>query len=464
MHEERKPEERSWTTPSAELLKAVLPRFGLRTALDFLTVSPLRHGKMIKWELTSAWWKETWVWWYKTRWEITWHDLPWEERAKYGLNQPIWFHSDTNLHYEQTPRTQTSAAHRRCIGMVPEPQRSFRLHISTVFGLRSLADFMLPSASWPNESGFVQRHIDPTLGSVALGVQAKWLRALYKEASQIIDRLGAGNMALSSDDSARHRPLPHVGCTSGSKVCLVPAIPRSALLRVVWKPSPPIKSHPISLHSHSAGDAAVKSFVKYGKHLRQILLPVFEDLQFRLAFRLLPMRSRFWFLQQSNPRIIYCIQNGCDAVETEQHLFFECSLATRLWEHFGNIMAPFVRSRPTWTMLATARKPMVRAEWKDSEEIIGDVWHTFRAVTLHFIWSDRNRCLFDGRQPTPGRPALLVIFTTASAHFRHNMRCRYGDSERASLEKVLARMRQYPPFSDFATAHPEMFRIRHLQH
>uniref|UniRef100_K3X8J6 Reverse transcriptase zinc-binding domain-containing protein n=1 Tax=Globisporangium ultimum (strain ATCC 200006 / CBS 805.95 / DAOM BR144) TaxID=431595 RepID=K3X8J6_GLOUD len=147
----------------------------------------------------------------------------------------------------------------------------------------------------------------------------------------------------------------------------------------------------MSLHSQSVGDEEVKSFVKYSKHLRKILLPVFEDLQFRLAFRLLPVRSRFWFLQQSNPRIIYCVRNGCDSVETEQHLFFECALASRLWEHFRNIMAPFVRSRLTWTMIATAKKPVVRDEWKECEGVIGDVWHTFRAVTLHFIWSDRNR-------------------------------------------------------------------------
>ncbi|KAF1329068.1 putative Pollike protein, partial [Globisporangium splendens] len=167
-----KPDERSWTTPSAELLTAVLPQVGRRTALDFLTMSPLRHGTMIKWELISGWWKETWVWWYKIRWEISWHDLPTDERVWYGLNQPIWFHSDPDLHYEQTPRSQTTAAHRRCIGMVPEPQRGFRLHISRVFGLRSLVDFMSNGASWPSESDFVQRHLDLTLASVALGVQS----------------------------------------------------------------------------------------------------------------------------------------------------------------------------------------------------------------------------------------------------------------------------------------------------
>src|SRR5687767_493753 len=125
---------------------------------------------MIKWELISVWWKERWIWWYKIRWEITWHDFPTGERVWYGLNQPIWFQSDPDFHYEQTPRSLTVNAHHRCLGMVPEPQCGFRLHISKVFGLRSLVDFMSDGASWPSESDFVQRHLDLTLASVALGV------------------------------------------------------------------------------------------------------------------------------------------------------------------------------------------------------------------------------------------------------------------------------------------------------
>ncbi|KAF1331476.1 putative Pollike protein, partial [Globisporangium splendens] len=453
----------NWTAASTELLKLVLPRTGGCNALDFLVISPLRHGEMIKWRLTSAWWRATWKSWYKIRWEITWHDLPSDERAWYGLRQPIWFHSDAELHFEQAARTHTSSAHRRCIGMVVEPQRSFRLHVSRLFGVRSLADFMREGCAWPSQQDFVQRHLDFTLVSTTPGQQAKWLRVLYDEATQIVERLGARELVLQTTSAAR-RLLPHLGCKSGVKVCLVPTIPRSALLRVVWTPAMPTKPHPMTIHSQRVGNEQIKAFVKHGKRLRRILLPIFEDLHFCLAFRLLPVRSRFWFLQHSNPRIIYCIRDGCDAVETEKHLFFECALATRLWEHIRNIMAPFVRSQLTWTMIATARKPVVRDEWKECEDVIGDVWRTFRAVTLHFIWSDRNRCLFDGRQPTPTTPALLVIFTTASAHFRYNLRCRYDDDERASLEKALTKMRKYLPFGDFATTHPAMFQVRHLQH
>ncbi|KAL7678497.1 hypothetical protein Plhal304r1_c103g0175431 [Plasmopara halstedii] len=80
---------RNWTTASTELLKLVLSHTGRCNALDFLTISPLRHGDLLKWRLTSTWWRATWIGWSKAHWEVTWHDLPLDERAAYGLRQPI---------------------------------------------------------------------------------------------------------------------------------------------------------------------------------------------------------------------------------------------------------------------------------------------------------------------------------------------------------------------------------------
>ncbi|KAF1329066.1 putative Pollike protein, partial [Globisporangium splendens] len=450
---------RNWTTASVELLTSVLPRYGERQALDFLAISPLRHGDVIKWSLTSAWWRATWVWWYKIRWEVTWRDLPLDKHAAYGLRQPIWFHSDAKLHYEQTARTHTSSAHRRCIGMVPEPQRSFRLHVSRVFGVRSLADFMREGCAWPTQQDFVERHIDFTLVSTTPGQQVKWLRVLYNEATQIVERLNARDFVLQTPHIER-RALPHLGCKSDVKVCLIPAIPRSAMLRVVWTPTLPTKPHPMTIHSRSVGEEQIKSFVKYSKHLRKILLPVFEDLQFRLAFRLLPVRARFWFLEAVHPRIQYCVRDGCDAIETEEHLFFECTLAAQLWSHLNQLVSPLFRTRPTWHDIALATKMHVRDEWGDCEEVVHDAWHTLRAVTLHFIWTDRNRCLFDGRQPTPSLPALQVVFTTFAAHIRFFERRLYESEDKLALATVVRAMKSQPAFGRFTDLHPGITSVR----
>ncbi|KAF1331473.1 putative Pollike protein, partial [Globisporangium splendens] len=399
---------RWWTTASTELLRSILPRYSGSHALDLLTISPQRHGEMIKCRHVSTWWKTTWTWWHRTRWEKTWRDLPSDDRVEYALHQPIWFHSDADLHYEQRMRGGTTAAHRRCIGMVPEPQRSFRLHVSRVFGLRSLADFMRDGSAWPTQVDFVNRHIDFTIVDITPAKQAKWLRTLYREATQIVERLGAHAVVLQATDGGSPRLVPYVGVTSNEKLCLFPEIPRSAVMCII--------------HWDRVDEDTIKAHVKLGKRLRKVLLPIFDDLQFRLAFRLLPVRSRFWFLEASNPGIHKCVRDGCDAIESEQHLFFDCTLASGLWRQVLSITTKLFATRPTWLDIALARQLRVRDEWMDHETIIADVWHVLRAVTLHIVWSDRNRCLFDGRQPTPVTPAMAVIYTTVSAHIRHNMR------------------------------------------
>ncbi|KAL7995044.1 hypothetical protein Plhal703r1_c48g0151041 [Plasmopara halstedii] len=144
-------------------------------------------------------------------------------------------------------------------------------------------------------------------------------------------------------------------------------------------------------------------------------------LQFRLAFHLLPVRSRFWFLEKANPSIRYCVRNGCDAIETEQHLVFDWMLhhssggRCSSWYHRSSLS---VQHGSTLLLL----RRCAYATTGKLARCVGDVWHVLRAVTLHFLWSDRNRCLFDNRQPTPALAAIKVIFTTFFAHVRYFQR------------------------------------------
>ncbi|KAL8014050.1 hypothetical protein Plhal710r2_c036g0130301 [Plasmopara halstedii] len=233
-------------------------------------------------------------------------------RATYGLKQPIWFHADTELHYETTRRSTTTITHRRCLGMIREPQRSFRQHVSLVFGLQSLADFRREGEVWPTRSDFVQRHIDYTL------------------ATQIVERLDALRLVSNVSSTSASCPLPYVGCTSGVRQYIVPAIPQTALLQEVWMPKSPTKQHPMQIHSQRVDAPQIKMYVQQCKRLHKIMLPVFHNHQFRLAFRLLPVRSRFWFLKALHPDIRVCVRDGCSAIESEQHLFFDCLLASQL--------------------------------------------------------------------------------------------------------------------------------------
>uniref|UniRef100_A0AAV1UDD4 Uncharacterized protein n=1 Tax=Peronospora matthiolae TaxID=2874970 RepID=A0AAV1UDD4_9STRA len=205
--------------------------------------------------------------------------------------------------------------------MVAEPQRIFRLHLSHVFGLRSLSDFILVGEAWPSQQEFVERYIDFTLVYATPWKQVTWLRVLHTETTQIVERLGATELILppAPVEQCVH---PHLGCTCSGREYFVPAIPKSALLGVVWTPPVPKKPHPISLHSRSAGPGQIRSFLRSSIYFGRVLLPVYADLQFRLALQLLPVLSQFWFLGASIPGVQYFVQSGCQAVETERHLFF----------------------------------------------------------------------------------------------------------------------------------------------
>ncbi|KAF1316448.1 putative Pollike protein, partial [Globisporangium splendens] len=386
---------RNWTTAGRSLLSLALPDWGPWQPLDFLTISPLRHGALLKWCVLSQWWRVVWRLWYSLKWEVTWRDLNPPTRLACLLRQPIWLHGASEFQYVKATRADTSEVQRRSFCMVADSQRSYRQHVANAFQIRSLSDFLCPDAYQ----------------------QYKWLRALHVEATQVFQRL----LGLCETDSV----VPTANNTE------IPRAP-SQLLSIVWKPPTPNKQHPIQLHHDRATADDIKRFVRLCKRLRKILLPVYGDLQYRLAMRLLPVRSRFSFLREAHPQIIYCIRDGCSAVETERHLFFECVLPSELWPVMVRDWSSFFTYTPKWIDIVLGRRPTPTDAWKEHVAMLGDLWRIMRAIVLHFVWTVRNDCLFRQRTPTSLLPALHVIYTTFSAHVRSSMRRAQSEEGQAS--------------------------------
>ncbi|KAL7680338.1 hypothetical protein Plhal304r1_c066g0153421 [Plasmopara halstedii] len=204
-------------------------------------------------------------------------------------------------------------------------------------------------------------------------------------------------------------------------------------------------------------------FARLCKRLRKILLPVYEDLQYRLAMRLLPVRSRFYFLQEAHPQIIYCIRDGCSAVETERHLFFECVLPSELWSVVFRDWSSFFTYTPKWIDIVLGRRPTPTDEWKEHIGMLGDLWQIMRAIVLHFVWTVRNDCLFRQRAPTPLLPALRVIYTTFSAHVRACMRRSQSEEGQESIKSVLNQLKCSRSLGGFMQANSQLFVVRFLK-
>jgi hypothetical protein len=457
---------RNWTTTGRSLLSLALPDWGPWQPLDFLTISPLRHGALLKWCVLSQWWRVVWRLWYSLKWEVTWHDLIPPTRLAYLLRQPIWFHGASEFQYVKATRADTSEVQRRSFCMVAEPQRSYRQHVANAFQIRSLSDFLCPDGTWSDVDAFARSHIDYRYIVVPAYQQYKWLCTLHVEATQVFQRL----LRLCETDSlvptANNTDIPqapYVGVKMGERVHIVPSIPRSQLLSIVWKPPTPNKPHPIQLHHDRATADDIKKFVRLCKHLRKILLPVYEDLQYRLAMRLLPVRSRFSFLREAHPQIIYCIRDGCSAVETERHLFFECVLPSELWPVMFRDWSSFFTYTPKWIDIVLGRRPTPTDGWKEHITMLGDLWQIMRAIVLHFVWTVRNDCLFRQRAPTPLLPALRVIYTTFSAHVRGSMRRAQSEENQASIKRVLNQLRCSRSLGGFMHANPQLFTVRFLK-
>lgn len=458
-----RPTVRSWGTATMELHKTSLPRFGPISPTDILFYHPNRHGTMIQWSVATSWWKTTLLWWQEAPWDLRWPDLPPGDRVKYLLRQPLWLNTDDLLHYEQTRRATTSIANKRALGRVSEPQRSFRQHVANTFGLRSLADFQTADGSWPCLDAFVAAHVDYTFIAVPVFTQSRWLQRLHIEATQVYERIvraSGHNPDGRSSGDADSPVLPVFGMRDGSRVWYGPTLPRK-LLKALGPAPRSTRPHPVKHHDPRASQSTIQHVVALSHRLRRILLPVFEDLQWRLAFRLLPVRSRFWFLEAQRPNATMCVQPNCGETETEKHLFFECGVAKQVWECALRDWAPFFSRSPPWPSIALGKPPALRPAWRSAQPVVYDIWHVFRAVVLRFLWIDRNRCMFDDRLATPALPAMAIIYTTVCAHVRHLQRRVYEEDEQQSLASVLAQLHQSSSFGGFVQAHPGINRVRY---
>lgn len=192
-----------------------------------------------------------------------------------------------------------------------------------------------------------------------------------------------------------------VGIMQGEKHYF-PFIPRRQLSIIVRQPPESAKRIPMSTQCSSRRDRThlkckrAGTFTAISRNLRKRLLPIIDYIQFRLAFRMLPIRSSFWFLEDAQLDIIVCTQPSCGAVESDQHRFVACNHTAQLWRKLLQSWDQFrFSSRPRWTDIACAIVPTLRPAWEDYPYIRPILWLALISETLHFVWTNQNRRLFE---------------------------------------------------------------------
>ncbi|KAL7679783.1 hypothetical protein Plhal304r1_c074g0162431 [Plasmopara halstedii] len=302
--------------------------------------------------------------------------------------------------------------------MVAEPQRSYRQHVANAFQIRSLSDFLCPDGTWPDVDTFARSHIDYRYTVVPAYQQYKWLRVLHIEATQVIQRLlglcETSSLVLIANNTEIPR-APYVGVKVRERKHLVPSIPRSQLLDIVWKPPTPKK---LTLSNYTTiVPQQMTSRVSTGNAFVASALPLL-------------------FLQEAHPQIIYCIRDGCSAVETERHLFFECVLPSELWSVVFRDWSSFFTYTPKWIDIVLGRRPTPTDEWKEHIGMLGDLWQIM---------------------------PLRVIYTTFSAHVRAYMRRSQSEEDQESIKSVLNQLKCSRSLGGFMQANSQLFVVRFLK-
>jgi len=189
------------------------------------------------------------------------------------------------------------------------------------------------SGLWPSQDQFVT-HVNQLLSRRALSdldnyiqllpVKPKILR-LYSDLTEIVRQLVPDiDLITFVFPSANRLHVPVYGLEVGTRTVCFPNIPPKYRRKVTRTVPAARKPHPIVQYYASVPDQVALDHLDYFVTCRRFLLPVIYDTMFRLLYRALLVRSKFWFLQTNHPDIVYCETPDCGGVETEEHLLFRC--------------------------------------------------------------------------------------------------------------------------------------------
>ncbi|KAL7688604.1 hypothetical protein Plhal304r1_c019g0070091 [Plasmopara halstedii] len=226
----------------------------------------------------------------------------------------------------------------RPIGMIPEPDRGFRKHVAQRFRLRCLSGFFGAGDTWPSCNVVhpgcdVEKTLQGAYASGDTRVSDSYT-STWRGRAEVI------TLWCCYLDSVVHHPqysqkIPAWSCVDARAAPETPS-------------RNPALCCPATRRRHCCARCAP---------------PTTNATYFQ--------SDRFWFLQPTNPGIICCVRSGCNAVETLQHLFFDCTLARQLWSKLQPAWMCFFELRATWNCIATAHMPPVRPECDTAFHLVG---------------------------------------------------------------------------------------------
>ncbi|OWZ05971.1 Pol Polyprotein [Phytophthora megakarya] len=440
-------EDALWRVVTAVLLAKIVPGGGQEFFLDFLGCPYNVRSAIVDVSSLSQWWLFTWK---------TWSSLSWLRKNEFLdpvtfqqslLNSYVWHSSHLLLTVGVCQRTLLGRA---------GATRHFRSRFAAATDCRRLLDFM--QSGWPEAPQFLARFLT-AVPEWTLRRRIHHLMELYNDLSDIYRKI-TRPQGLLTGPSKSTLALPLVGKRNHDRITLFPHMSKQDVKHLFTVDEVPVRDHPIGCQLMETYTAAfIQDSIESLKKLHGVVLPVYADLQFRLSWMLLPTKSRFPFLLSLDSGDLSCGYQGCNAVETTRHLFFDCPRAATLWGLITQDWADVTVGPLTWSNVCALTDPLWASRCATRVEPLSVLWMIIRSAVIHAVWTARNKHNFEDQPPLEATTAIFRIYSVFGAHFRARLRAS-DPSARGQLKRCLDDFAASSGLGRFVADHPRLFTLR----
>ncbi|ETV97412.1 hypothetical protein H310_09742 [Aphanomyces invadans] len=369
---------------------------------------------------------------------------------------PIWLQTNPPF------MVRNHASGARCIAHALKFHRPFYKYVARL-GFVCLADFYLPNGNWPNaEELDIMLWPDPDAIVQDWPINVQLLHSLLTTVLRQVH--GAFGVFCNYVRPANRRPRPHFAHQPHDprqEVVPFASTTDQHLQRLAWHPPVLPRRHPLHREPHLVTTEQLTRHVKAVRKLLQLPAPIYGDVWLRLLFKMLPVQSRFPFLQDTQPRIMECTYRPCHLIETERHAFRDCPCVRGIWT-FHETVWRVVGVTFTWECIESLSFTTFVVDERHAavKDHLFHLWVMLTAVILHMVWTHRNKARFETYREPPRHAWQEQSTLTWATSVRRHLRLLHDDIvRRDALIQLMHELLEHPLYRSIHQQHPTLLQL-----
>ncbi|ETV69955.1 hypothetical protein H257_14542 [Aphanomyces astaci] len=215
--------------------------------------------------------------------------------------------------------------------------------------------------------------------------------------------------------------------------------------------------HPMSTLARD-NPSSLRSYVQRVRQTFRLPPPIQSDVWLRLLFHMLPVNSRFFYLQTTRPDAIYCTY-GCGIIETQSHTFHSCHRVHPVWLFHASAWRRFgvtFSCESIFDVDSFAVNPC-SVPRKDAIQLL---WTHLVATILHLIWTQHNLIQYEDQPPLPPDAWHQLTFIGWMTSVRRWLRLQLPHCPlRTTVLQVLYSLRGHPNYRVLWVKYPHCLHL-----